>query len=102
MTSPLKKVVSGLVLAGLAVFAYVHLRGPQGIPALLEKRQAIQELEENNRLLAIENAKIRARNAELQNPQVLELEIRNRLNKLRRGEIDFKLPEDPAPAQNPH
>jgi len=102
MTSSLKKVVSGLALAGLAVFAYVHLRGPQGIPALWEKRRAIQAMEEKNRLLAIENAKIRARNAELRNPQVLELEIRNRLNKLRRGEIDFKLPEEPAAKQESH
>jgi len=98
MTTALKKITCGLLLAAAGGFAYIHLKGPHGIPALREKHEAIQEVEEQNRLLRLQNSQLRQRNEDLQKPEVIEMEIRRRLHKLRKGEKDFKIPEE-APAK---
>jgi cell division protein FtsB len=98
MTTALKKIACGLLLAAAGGFAYIHLQGPHGIPALRDKYHAIQEVEEQNRLLKLENSQLRQRNEDLKQPEVIEMEIRRRLHKLRKGEKDFKIPEQ-APAK---
>ena len=81
----------------IAVFAVIALRGPQGIPALLEKRREIQVLQEQNADLQKENERKRERIVRLNESQAeQELEIRNRLKLLRKGETSFILPDQPA------
>lgn len=82
------------VLAG--VYGYVSLRGPQGIPALMEKWREIRKLEEDNASLQRENDYRRERIKKLQeSPSEQELEIRKQLKLLRPGETSFILPDQP-------
>jgi cell division protein FtsB len=91
-----------LAFALVGVYATVVLRGPQGVSALIEKRQQIRELQEQNATLARENARKDDRIKRLKSsPVEQELEIRKRLKLLRPGETSFILPEAPkesAPA----
>ncbi|MEO8127765.1 MAG: septum formation initiator family protein [Bryobacteraceae bacterium] len=83
----------------LAVFAAIVLRGPQGIPVLMEKRREIRVLQEQNADLQNDNDRKRDRIVRLNDSQAeQELEIRNRLKLLRKGETSFILPE-PSPEQ---
>lgn len=66
-----------LVIAGYAIFT---LRGPTGVPGLLEKRREIEVLEKRNAALAQENERKREHIQRLtSNPAEQELEIRQRL-----------------------
>ena len=80
------------------VLAYglVALRGPRGIPALLEKRREIQQLQEQNAATSaeIERRKERIERLEHSGPEQ-EMEIRKHLKLLRPGETTFLLPEAP-------
>ena len=83
-----------LVVALAAVFVVTTLRGPQGIPALLDKRREIRELQEKNANLMQEIQMKRDRLKRLQESQAeQEQEIRKRLKLLRPGETSFILPE---------
>lgn len=85
------------VIAVLAIYAVVELRGPHGIPALLEKRRQIRELEDQNATLVRENVRKRDRIQRLKSSaSEQEMEIRKRLKLLRPGETQFILPETPA------
>jgi cell division protein FtsB len=89
-----------LLLGGFYVF--LILRGPHGIPAVLEKRRQIRALQEQNADLARENKLKRGRIQQLaNNPAEQELEIRKRLKLARPGETVFIIPEQPktAPAR---
>lgn len=67
----------GLLVAGFYVF--LTLRGPNGIPRVIERRRMIREIEEQNADLARENQQLRERNQRLMtNPTEQELEIRRR------------------------
>ena len=82
------------VLAG--VYSYMSLRGPQGIPALMNKWREIRKLEEDNANLQRENDYRRERIRKLQeSPSEQELEIRKQLKLLRPGETSFILPDQP-------
>jgi cell division protein FtsB len=66
-----------LIVVGYAV---VTLSGPKGLPALLAKRQQIEQLEKRNAMLAQENERLREHIQRLaDNPAQQELEIRQRL-----------------------
>jgi len=70
------------VVAFLAVvsYAFVTLRGPHGISALVEKRHQIQDMEERNQRLHSEIERKREHIRRLtDNPTEQELEIRERL-----------------------
>ncbi|MCL4402775.1 MAG: septum formation initiator family protein [Acidobacteria bacterium] len=83
-----------LVVVGYAFFT---LRGPHGIPALMEKRQEIQQLEKRNGDLAREIELKRDRIDRLRESQSeQELEIRQRLKLVRPGEKVFILQEQDA------
>jgi cell division protein FtsB len=61
-------------------YAFITLRGPQGIPALAEKRRQIEILEKRNAALAREiEAKRERINRLRESPSLQELEIRERL-----------------------
>ena len=88
------------VIALVAVCALIALRGPQGVPALVEKRKEIQVLQEQNADLQKDNERRRDRIVRLQvSGAEQELEIRNRLKLLRKGETSFILPDQPKAAQ---
>ena len=85
------------LFAMIAVFAVIALRGPQGIPVLMEKRREIQLLQEQNADLQKENERKRDRIVRLNESQAeQELEIRKRLKLLRKGETSFILPDQPS------
>lgn len=84
----------GYTAAFLAVMAYavVILRGPKGIPALMARRQQIEQLEKRNAVLAQQNERLREHIQRLaDNPAQQELEIRQRLKLVRPGEKVYLL-----------
>lgn len=86
-----------LVVALAGVYVVTTLRGPQGIPALLEKRHQIRELQEKNANLMQEIQMKRDRLDRLKVSQAeQEQEIRKRLKLLRPGETSFILPDGGA------
>jgi cell division protein FtsB len=92
---------TGWVAAGTLVLAYgwIALRGPQGLPALLEKHREIRRLEEQNAALAHENQLRRERVQRLESSRSeQEMEIRKQLKLLRPGETTFILPDAPSNA----
>lgn len=88
----------GLLVAGFYVF--LTLRGPQGIPRVIERRRVIREIEEQNADLARQNQLLRERNRRLaHNPTEQELEIRRRFKYSRPGDTVFIITgEDPKPS----
>jgi cell division protein FtsB len=48
MQAPFTRWGLGVALLAVSAYALVTLRGPQGIPALMEKQRQIQELEKRN------------------------------------------------------
>jgi cell division protein FtsB len=87
-------VLTVFVLIG--VYGYMSLRGPQGVPALMDKWREIRRLEEENASLQRENDYRRDRIKKLQDsPSEQELEIRKQLKLLRPGETSFILPDQP-------
>jgi cell division protein FtsB len=75
-----------VVLCGI-VYAFVALRGPNGIPGLLEKRRLVQEYEMSNEQLQRELEQKQERIQRLQNdPGEQEIEIRQRLKLAGPGE----------------
>ncbi len=82
-------VVAVLMVAG---YALVALRGPQGIPGLVEKKRQVQEMEKRNAALARAIEQKRDRINRLRDSQTeQELEIRQRLKLVRPGEKVFIL-----------
>jgi len=88
----------GLLVAGFYVF--LTLRGPNGIPRVIERRRVIREVEEQNADLARLNQLLRERNRRLaSSPTEQELEIRQRFKYSRPGDTVFIITgEDPKPS----
>jgi cell division protein FtsB len=77
-------------LLAVAGYAFVTLRGPKGVTALLEKNRQIEMMERRNGALAQEIERKRERVKRLGNdPAEQELEIRQRLKLVHRGEKVF-------------
>ncbi len=87
-----------LFTAALAVgYVWIALRGPQGLGALLEKREEIRQLEEQNASLLRENERRRDHIRRLEDSRSeQEMEIRKQLKLLRPGETTFILPDTPS------
>lgn len=85
-----------IAFALAVVYGVVALRGPQGVSALLDKRQEVRQLEEQNAAKAAENERRRERIRRLQESSTeQEMEIRKQLKLLRPGETTFILPDSP-------
>jgi len=85
-----------VAFALIVVYGVVALRGPQGVSALLDKRQEVRQLEEQNAAKAAENERRRERIRRLeQSTTEQEMEIRKQLKLLRPGETTFILPDSP-------
>jgi cell division protein FtsB len=92
-----------IVFVLVGVYGYMSLRGPQGIPALMDKWREIRKLEEDNASLQRENDYRRDRIKKLQeSPSEQELEIRKQLKLLRPGETSFILPDQPTASAPPN
>jgi cell division protein FtsB len=94
-----------IAFALAVVYGLVALRGPQGVSALLDKRQEVRQLEEQNAAKAAENERRRERIRRLEESSTeQEMEIRKQLKLLRPGETTFILPDAPktdAPPKQP-
>lgn len=100
MSPALRRTILIMFTAAVAVYAVVHLSGPDGLRALMAKRDAIRELNEANRKLEEEIAAKGRRNEDIRKRKlevVLPL-IRRRTNKVRQGEKEFRF--GPPPAQS--
>ena len=94
-----------IAFALAVVYGVVALRGPQGVSALLDKRQEVRQLEEQNAAKAAENERRRERIRRLEESSTeQEMQIRKQLKLLRPGETTFILPDAPktdAPPKQP-
>ena len=91
-----RRIVFFVAFALIAAYGYVALHGPQGIPALQQKRSEIRKLEEENANLQREIQYRRDRIKKLtESPAEQELEVRKNLKLLRPGETSFILPDVP-------
>jgi len=96
MKNAVRRTVFLLVVGLIAVYGFLALRGPQGIPALRGKWREIRTLEEDNANLQRENQYRRDRIKKLEeSPSAQELEIRKKLKLVRPGETSFILPDPP-------
>jgi cell division protein FtsB len=81
----------------IGIYAIFVLRGPAGVPALLEKQDQIRALQMENAKLDAANQRRRHRIERLKHSQnEQELEIRERLKKLKPNETQLILPESSA------
>lgn len=86
--------------AGLAAYATIMLRGPQGLSVLEQKRHQIRALEVQNANLARDIQAKKQLIERLKNdPATQELVIRKRLHKERPGETEFILPKQGVAGQ---
>jgi cell division protein FtsB len=84
----------------LGAYGYFTLSGPQGIPALMEKRREIRALEEENANIKRENDLKRERIRKLtESVSEQDLEIRKKLKLLHENETEFILPPQPPTVQ---
>jgi cell division protein FtsB len=96
MSTAVRRAAYTAALGLMALYGYVALTGPQGIPALRAKWTEIRQLEEENANLKRDNEYKKERIERLKNdPAEQELEIRKRLKLQRPGETTFILPEHP-------
>jgi cell division protein FtsB len=98
----IRRLLYPALFLGIGAYGSVILRGPQGIPALLDKQKLIRQLEEQNAALQRENDYKRERIRKLQeSPAEQEVEIRKQLHLLRPGETSFILPKAGQDTQTP-
>jgi cell division protein FtsB len=100
MNTVVKRLIFSAALVSMAVYGYIALTGPQGIPALRTKWNEIRQLEEQNANLQRDNQFRKERIERLKNnPAEQDLEIRKRLKVQKPGETQFILPETPKNAK---
>jgi cell division protein FtsB len=97
MKSPAARIGYAVAILIAVTYAFFTLRGPQGIPALIQKQYDVRELEKENASLAREIESRRERIQRLREDESeQELEIRQRLKLVRPGEKVFIL-QEPSP-----
>lgn len=104
MLSPaiLRPVAAFAALVGLAAYATIMLRGPQGLSALTEKRRQIRLLEEENANLTRDiDAKKRRIDRLEHDPKTQEIEVEKRLGRVHAGSTEFKITGGPTPVLVP-
>jgi cell division protein FtsB len=102
MKSSITRFAGAAALVLLAGYAFIALQGPQGVPALVEKRRLIREYEKKNADLARKIEEQRARIGRFNDsPSGQELEIRQRLKLVKPDEKVFILQDPPSPQAKP-
>jgi cell division protein FtsB len=90
MKAPLVKTAYFAAFLIAASYAFFTLRGPHGIPALLEKQREIHAMEEKNAKDAREVERMRDHIKRLEvNPSEQEREVRERLKLVKPGETVY-------------
>jgi cell division protein FtsB len=90
MKAPLIKATYLAAFLAAASYAFFTLRGPHGVPGLLEKQREIHQMEEKNAKLDQEIERMRDRIKRLAtSPSDQELEVRQRLKLVKPGEKVF-------------
>ena len=84
MKAPLSRLAYIMAFFTVISYAFFTLRGPKGIPGLLERQRQIQEMEKRNTALAREIEQQRERIDHLTHDS--EMEIRQRLKLVHPGE----------------
>jgi cell division protein FtsB len=97
MKISLIKIGYAVVLLGGAAYGFVELRGPNGIAAVVQKRQEIRALEQENEKL---HREIEAKKARIErltnNPDEQEMEIRKELKLMKPGEKSYIMQDQPS------
>ncbi len=84
--SAVKTLYALIVLCGI-LYAFIVLRGPNGIPGMFDKRRLVREYEISNQQLEREIEQKQERIRRLENdPAEQEMEIRQRMKLARPGE----------------
>ena len=90
------------VLVAGVVYGFAELRGDHGISRLIEKRQEMRTLEEQNELLHKKIEAKKNRIGRLMNsPEEQELEIRSRLKLVKAGEKSYILNDSKTGSAQP-
>lgn len=90
MRAPLVRIAYFAAFLAAGSYAFFTLRGPHGIPWLLEKRREIHQMEDKNAQMDQEIERMRDRIKRLDSdPVEQELEIRERLKLVKPGEKVF-------------
>jgi len=99
MSPTIRRTLFIMLSAVVAVYAVMHLSGPSGLQALLEKREAIRMMQEENHSLedAVAAKAKYVEDIKAKKPEVIIPLIRNRTNWVREGEKDFRIPVDRKP-----
>jgi len=87
LKNPAVRIVYTLIVLSGVIYAFIVLRGPNGIPGLRARQALIQEYEQSNLKMqrAIEEKQERIKRLQ-DNPAEQEFEIRQRLKLARPGE----------------
>ena len=87
MKAPLSRLAYVMAFLMVISYAFFALRGPKGIPGLLDRQRQIQEMEKRNTALARQIEQKREHIKRLtDNPAEQEIEIRQRLKLVHPGE----------------
>lgn len=96
MKAPFARIAYLAAFLAVLSYAFFTLRGPHGIPALLERRRQIQDMQRRNAKLDREIERMRDHIQRLtDNPAQQDLEIRDRLKLVKPGEKVY-ITGDPA------
>jgi cell division protein FtsB len=88
------KVVYAMVLLSGVMYAFVALRGPNGISGMMEKQRMVRQYEQGNEQMQREIAAKQERIRQLQSdPRTQEVEIRQRLKLAAAGEKVYIIDE---------
>jgi cell division protein FtsB len=95
--SVLRPVLILFGLIALAAYASIMLRGPQGLAALEEKREAARQLQNENANLMKQIDEKKSRIEKLRHDRgTQEKIVRERTGKTRPGDTSFVVPDQPS------
>ncbi len=103
MSPTIRRTIFVMLTFAVGLYAIMHLSGPNGLSALLEKRDAIGRMEKE--IQDLEN-KVEAKakyveDIKAKKPEVVIPLIRRRTNWVRDGETDFRTETEKAPVHTP-
>jgi cell division protein FtsB len=96
MKLPIGKLAVVAVALGAIVYGVAEFRGPSGYLGLMQKREQVRSLEQENQKLRAEIDRLDKRVHRLRHdPAAQELEIRKRVGLVKQGETVYVLQEKP-------
>ncbi len=101
MSALWKNLGLAVLVTMICVYAFLQMTGPNGLRALLEKREQIRRLEMENEILRRQNELRKQRIQRLkESREEQELEIRRRFKLQEKGTVDFYLPPGEARSED--